>query len=115
MVTYVFTYQYRGLARLEGQQRDRESRQAIESQSPVASQQAPVASSQVTVSGTQKAREASRGQKAVGSGQKAETKKSEPSRKPTNAPVGTKIGRNDPCWCGSGKKYKNCHMASDSK
>ncbi|HBQ75903.1 MAG TPA: hypothetical protein DD663_03385, partial [Exiguobacterium sp.] len=19
------------------------------------------------------------------------------------------IGRNDPCWCGSGKKYKNCH------
>ena len=21
-----------------------------------------------------------------------------------------KIGRNDPCPCGSGKKYKNCHM-----
>ena len=20
-----------------------------------------------------------------------------------------KIGRNDPCWCGSGKKYKQCH------
>ncbi|WP_287408412.1 preprotein translocase subunit SecA [Oceanithermus sp.] len=20
-----------------------------------------------------------------------------------------KIGRNDPCWCGSGKKYKHCH------
>jgi preprotein translocase subunit SecA len=20
-----------------------------------------------------------------------------------------KIGRNDPCWCGSGKKYKVCH------
>jgi preprotein translocase subunit SecA len=20
-----------------------------------------------------------------------------------------KIGRNDPCWCGSGKKYKKCH------
>ena len=19
-----------------------------------------------------------------------------------------KIGRNDPCWCGSGKKYKKC-------
>jgi preprotein translocase subunit SecA len=19
------------------------------------------------------------------------------------------IGRNDPCWCGSGKKYKRCH------
>jgi preprotein translocase subunit SecA len=28
------------------------------------------------------------------------------------APVtnsGPKIGRNDPCWCGSGKKYKRCH------
>jgi preprotein translocase subunit SecA len=24
-----------------------------------------------------------------------------------------KIGRNDPCWCGSGKKYKACHMAAD--
>ena len=21
--------------------------------------------------------------------------------------------RNDPCWCGSGKKYKKCHMAED--
>ena len=23
---------------------------------------------------------------------------------------GDKVGRNDPCPCGSGKKYKNCHM-----
>jgi preprotein translocase subunit SecA len=22
-------------------------------------------------------------------------------------------GRNDPCWCGSGRKYKNCHMRAD--
>ena len=22
-----------------------------------------------------------------------------------------RIGRNDPCWCGSGKKYKKCHGA----
>ena len=22
---------------------------------------------------------------------------------------GKKIGRNDPCWCGSGKKWKKCH------
>lgn len=22
-------------------------------------------------------------------------------------------GRNDPCWCGSGKKYKLCHMGKD--
>ncbi|MEP7157277.1 MAG: preprotein translocase subunit SecA, partial [Betaproteobacteria bacterium] len=29
-----------------------------------------------------------------------------------NAPFvreGVKIGRNDPCWCGSGKKFKQCH------
>ncbi len=26
---------------------------------------------------------------------------------------GPELGRNDPCWCGSGKKYKNCHMSSD--
>lgn len=23
------------------------------------------------------------------------------------------LGRNDPCWCGSGKKYKNCHWRED--
>ncbi|MCQ2491921.1 MAG: methionyl aminopeptidase [Lachnospiraceae bacterium] len=26
-----------------------------------------------------------------------------------------KIGRNDPCWCGCGKKYKKCHAAFDDK
>jgi hypothetical protein len=25
-----------------------------------------------------------------------------------------KIGRNDPCWCGSGKKYKRCHYGRES-
>lgn len=24
-----------------------------------------------------------------------------------------KLGRNQPCWCGSGKKYKKCHLQSD--
>jgi len=24
-----------------------------------------------------------------------------------------KLGRNDPCHCGSGKKYKACHLAAD--
>jgi preprotein translocase subunit SecA len=23
-----------------------------------------------------------------------------------------KLGRNDPCWCGSGKKFKKCHGAT---
>lgn len=26
-----------------------------------------------------------------------------------------KIGRNDPCWCGSGQKYKKCHAAFDDR
>jgi preprotein translocase subunit SecA len=25
------------------------------------------------------------------------------------------LGRNDPCWCGSGKKYKYCHMREDMR
>ncbi len=24
-----------------------------------------------------------------------------------------KLSRNDPCWCGSGKKYKHCHLKQD--
>ena len=34
-----------------------------------------------------------------------EVKKTEPIRN-----LGAKVSRNDPCPCGSGKKYKNCHM-----
>lgn len=26
-----------------------------------------------------------------------------------------KLGRNDHCWCGSGRKYKTCHMALDER
>ena len=29
--------------------------------------------------------------------------------------MSNKIGRNDPCWCGSGKKYKKCHEEFDDK
>jgi len=25
------------------------------------------------------------------------------------------LGRNDPCWCGSGKKYKHCHLRDDQQ
>jgi preprotein translocase subunit SecA len=31
--------------------------------------------------------------------------------KPGFTPTGARIGRNDACWCGSGKKYKKCHGA----
>ncbi len=33
----------------------------------------------------------------------------ESNLKPAGAVSNKKIGRNDPCWCGSGKKYKKCH------
>ena len=26
-----------------------------------------------------------------------------------------KLGRNEPCWCGSGKKYKKCHLNEDQQ
>ena len=28
---------------------------------------------------------------------------------PAPPPAKGKLGRNDPCWCGSGKKFKKCH------
>lgn len=33
------------------------------------------------------------------------------TREKKNEPIRAekKVGRNDPCWCGSGKKYKKCH------
>jgi preprotein translocase subunit SecA len=31
---------------------------------------------------------------------------------PSQRPGGKKVGRNQPCPCGSGKKYKLCHGAS---
>ncbi|MBN2470439.1 MAG: SEC-C domain-containing protein, partial [Anaerolineae bacterium] len=39
----------------------------------------------------------------------ASTSRPEPAR----ATEKDKLGRNDPCWCGSGKKYKNCHYHAD--
>ena len=29
--------------------------------------------------------------------------------------TGPDLSRNDPCWCGSGKKYKQCHQAEDDQ
>jgi SEC-C motif len=31
-----------------------------------------------------------------------------------NKPV-PNVGRNDECWCGSGLKYKRCHMSRDAQ
>lgn len=35
--------------------------------------------------------------------------------KPEPVRVVPKVKRNDPCWCGSGKKYKHCHYKQDKR
>jgi len=35
--------------------------------------------------------------------------------KPEEKPVLPDLGRNEICWCGSGKKYKKCHMQKDEE
>ena len=34
-----------------------------------------------------------------------------PSTVHGSSSTASKLGRNDPCWCGSGKKYKKCHFS----
>jgi len=38
----------------------------------------------------------------------------EESRQVAQRRTGEKVGRNDPCPCGSGKKYKKCHGADEA-
>ena len=40
--------------------------------------------------------------------------KNENKKVETKEPINKKIGRNDPCPCGSGKKYKQCHGSNNS-
>jgi len=35
------------------------------------------------------------------------------SSRPSTADSARSLGRNDLCWCGSGKKYKRCHLRED--
>jgi preprotein translocase subunit SecA len=34
-------------------------------------------------------------------------------QQPVKSTAKERMGRNDPCWCGSGKKYKRCHWQQD--
>jgi tetratricopeptide (TPR) repeat protein len=36
-----------------------------------------------------------------------------PQKRPSSPAHPRQPDRNDPCWCGSGKKYKYCHMKTD--
>jgi preprotein translocase subunit SecA len=49
--------------------------------------------------------------KGVTTSRKEETQANNPSAPQKVQPVHVekKVGRNEPCPCGSGKKYKNCH------
>ena len=33
----------------------------------------------------------------------------------TGSEIPPELGRNERCWCGSGKKYKNCHLETDER
>jgi preprotein translocase subunit SecA len=49
---------------------------------------------------------------APGVENEAEEPQGEPAAAAPAGPItreGPKVGRNDPCPCGSGKKYKQCH------
>jgi preprotein translocase subunit SecA len=50
-------------------------------------------------------------EKLVESRSEEEAKEQQEQQRPKQQPIRVeqKIGRNDPCPCGSGKKYKNCH------
>jgi preprotein translocase subunit SecA len=62
---------------------------------------------------TQEAQPQPKKEKLVESRATDEEKAAQQQQKPKQQPVRVeqKIGRNDPCPCGSGKKYKNCHGA----
>jgi preprotein translocase subunit SecA len=52
-----------------------------------------------------------RKEETLGAGESGEPAYHDPSENSRQEPIvtGPKIGRNDPCPCGSGKKYKSCH------
>ena len=45
----------------------------------------------------------------IDGGQPSRAAAPSPRTQAARTPTGEKIGRNDPCYCGSGKKYKKCH------
>jgi len=75
-------------------------------------EKAPERQSTAKVTGTNQPSEAGPVQRRQAAGAvRALNNRPQASNGPTQQPVkvGKKIGRNDPCPCGSGKKYKNCH------
>jgi len=69
---------------------------------PVQQQPRPMMESRPDVTGETLAAAAASGAVSGGNGSNPQ---------PALAKGGPKVGRNEPCWCGSGKKYKRCHGA----
>ncbi|MCW3125363.1 MAG: secA, partial [Bacteroidetes bacterium] len=64
---------------------------------------------QTSFKGLKESRNDVGGSPSQGQVQQGQPQQAEPVKKLEPIRVGDKIGRNDPCPCGSGKKYKNCH------
>jgi preprotein translocase subunit SecA len=56
--------------------------------------------------------ESNQERQAVAEGQAVDTKAEAAGKKPVKRNEAERIGRNDPCPCGSGKKFKQCHGAN---
>ncbi len=100
VVSYIFTYQYRGFAKLESEDRN-----------VPRVEKTPVAAPTRQMPQAQTAPRVTAPQAAVAPTKNA--KQPAPARMPVGPSSTRPLGRNDPCWCGSGKKYKHCHMQSD--
>lgn len=61
-----------------------------------------------------RARKAERARRQMKSGNERLSRAANSSPEPYEKPPEEDIGRNDPCWCGSGKKHKRCHLRSGS-
>jgi preprotein translocase subunit SecA len=95
-----------------------QNRQAAQAQAQAAQQQAaaPPQPSRATVgAGAGNGKSSHGGNGKQGRGQQASRPSNQASRPAQATPVGagaamkTKVGRNDPCFCGSGRKFKHCH------
>jgi preprotein translocase subunit SecA len=96
-------------AEIEEQERERERQLARRLQMQHAAPQSVIAGDMVPL-GPEAAAAAAAGPLASGSGPfAAGPAAASPAAQPPQLRDGRKVGRNEPCPCGSGKKYKHCH------
>ena len=101
--------QVRTEAEIEEQARERERQLARRLQMQHAAPQSVISGDAAPV-GPEAAPAASAGPRAAGSGPFAVgPAAAPPAAQPPLTRDGRKVGRNEPCPCGSGKKYKHCH------